>query len=71
MGIGFTTQVVRQSSGDSIASLDPVTGTVPVDQLPVMQGATPSVPGVAGLVPAPQDAEDDEFLRGDATFTNP
>jgi len=36
-----------------------------------MVGATSSVAGTAGLVPAPAAGEQAEFLRGDATFANP
>lgn len=67
MGIGLTHQVLRQEVGDSIAGLDE-SGTIPVEQLPVMQGATAGTDGASGIVPAPQAGEDDEFLKGDATW---
>lgn len=36
-----------------------------------MVGATSSVAGTSGLVPAPSAGEQVKFLRGDATFSNP
>lgn len=39
--------------------------------IPVMGGATSSAAGSAGAVPAPAAGENDEFLRGDGTWTFP
>lgn len=52
-------------------SLIPSSGKTTEVTVPPMGGATASVAGSAGLVPAPGAGEEDEFLRGDGTWATP
>lgn len=36
-------------------------------EVPIMQGATASSDGIAGLVPVPVAGDENKFLRGDGT----
>jgi len=50
------------------ASGNPITDSADIDMVAELMGATDSVDGVGGIVPAPLAGEDDEFLRGDGTW---
>lgn len=50
--------------------LDGTTGKIPNDRLINMTGATGSVAGTAGLIPAPSATDNDKFLCGNGTWSN-
>lgn len=52
-------------------TLTPSSGNATTATIPAMTGATSSVAGKAGLVPAPGTANTGQFLKGDGTWATP
>ena len=48
--------------------LDGTTGKIPTERYTTMTGATSSVAGTVGAVPAPTTADVNKYLKGDGTW---
>lgn len=59
------------SGNNYTVTLTPSSGSATTATIPAMTGATSSVAGKAGLVPAPGTANTGQFLKGDGTWATP
>lgn len=63
---GSSGKILGWSSDGTAVWQDPA-----IQNVPIMKGATASVAGTAGLVPAPAAGQNNKYLKGDGTFDTP